>query len=231
MTLCKIEELSVYHPPKVINNELVASKLNLKNEFIKGATLERLFGIKERRYADKDVQVSDLATKAALPIVEKIGRENIDFLIFASACQDLIEPATCNIIKASDDESGIHFQKFLTRGSHWELCTIKGGGSMFPQDVTKNYFEGKTAELKDVLLTEAKTFTLDCIEKGGWKIEDIDHLVTHQVSLQSFEVICQSLGIPLSKNISVFEEYGNTAGSAIPLSLHFSKKWADDYRR
>ena len=108
----------------------------------------------------------------------------------------------------------------MTRGSHWELCTIKGGGSMFPQDVTKNYFEGKTAELKDVLLTEAKTFTLDCIEKGGWKIEDIDHLVTHQVSLQSFEVICQSLGIPLSKNISVFEEYGNTAGSAIPLSLH-----------
>lgn len=54
---------------------------------------------RERRFAAKHEQVSDLVVQAAKPILERFSGQNVEFLIFASACADLIEPATCNIVQ------------------------------------------------------------------------------------------------------------------------------------
>ncbi len=262
-------------------------------------SLQRLFGIKERRFAGAAEQVSDMAVSAARPILADIGANNIDFLIFAAASSDLIEPATANIVQhklglhcpvmdvknacnsfvsglmtassfiaagmyqnilvvngeklsdairfqvedeaqlrkclaayslgdagaaalvtESNDESGFHFQKFKTFGEHWELCTIKGGGSLYPHDLDKHYFEGQTQALKTVLTGVAAIFFKECLDEAGWKSSEVLHLFTHQVSAESTRLISVQSGIPLSRVEDIFPQFGNTAAASIPLAMH-----------
>ncbi|MEM9986142.1 MAG: ketoacyl-ACP synthase III, partial [Bacteroidota bacterium] len=218
MSRAYIKDLAVYLPEQVVDNEEVEARINRVSALMPAGVLQKLFGIQERRQAKEDEQVSDLAAKAACELLQRHPEEEIDFLIFASACSDLIEPATANIVQhkldlhcpamdmknacnsfvsammaadamiqagfyrrilvvsgekpsdsinyqvrdldhlkralaaftlgdagaaaileASPNESGIVYQKFLTAGQHWPLCTIPGGGSMYPHDASKNY--------------------------------------------------------------------------------------------
>jgi 3-oxoacyl-[acyl-carrier-protein] synthase-3 len=258
-----------------------------------------MFGVKERRYADAKTQVSDLAANAARKIVDKYGKDHFDCLIFASACSDLIEPATANIVQdklglncpafdvknacnsfvtalqiahafvvsgtyksvliatgeklsncikldinsdedltdrlaafsfgdagsavlveASANESGLVFQRFKTTGKHWALCTIQGGGSMFPFEPEKNYFKGKTSELSEVMFEEGAEFVAGCFADAGWKMNDVDHFITHQVSDRTFEQVAAFFNIPEERFHKVISEHGNTAAASIPLALH-----------
>ena len=298
MSTIAIKDISIYHPETSVDNKSIASMVNKNVSYLGEGVLQKLFGIKNRRFAKREEQVSDLACKAALPILEKMDKEEIDFLIFASACADLIEPATCNIIQQklgltcpaidiknacnsflsaihtatafiesgiyknvlivngeklsdainfnienkehlqaslaafslgdagaaaliskSENKKGIVFQKFLTKGKFWDLCTIKGGGSMFPHDASKNFFQGKTSEMRGIFEKEVKDFAFECFDEAGWQPEELDHLITHQVSNHTFDIICKSLGVDKKINISVFEDFGNTAAASIPMAL------------
>jgi 3-oxoacyl-[acyl-carrier-protein] synthase-3 len=58
-------------------------------------------GVRSRRVAAESVQCSDLAADAARKALAQagVGVEDVDVLIFAAAGQDLIEPATANIVQ------------------------------------------------------------------------------------------------------------------------------------
>src|SRR6185437_1487240 len=58
-------------------------------------------GIRSRAVADEGVNCSDLAASAAVRVLRKTGTrpDEVDLLIFASASQDLLEPATANIVQ------------------------------------------------------------------------------------------------------------------------------------
>lgn len=302
MIRSKISEIAAYLPEQRVSNKELMDAVNQKKTFLPDGVLERLFGIQERRFAAKNEQVSDLAVQAALKIIDKVGREKIDLLIFAAACSDLIEPATSNIVQsklglrcpcmdlknacnsmvtamhtadafikagiyknilivngeklsdainyaikdmdhlkramasftlgdagaaiimsASDDESGLYHQEFMTEGNHWELCTIQGGGSMFPHDKSKLYFEGKTTELKEAMIVHSKDFVLKAFERSDWAIDSINHIFTHQVSNQTFKVIAENTGLDKEKFVNTFEKYGNTAAASIPLSIVYAR--------
>ncbi len=298
MIRTKIADVCTYLPKRLVSNTEIESLVNFRTQLLPTNGLERLFGIQERRFAAKDEQVSDLATQAAKPIIERFGRQNIEFLIFASACADLIEPATCNIVQhklglqcpamdvknacnsfvsglmtasslivagicdnvlvvtgekpsdairfdfenasqmgpylagftfgdagaaalvtVSEDDSGFHFQRLMTKGEHWELCTVKGGGSLFPHNAEQNFFEGKMVELKDVLATEARHFFRTCLKEADWQPDEIKHLFTHQVSTSTIHTISEITGVPMSRIEPIFQSYGNTVSASIPLAL------------
>ena len=64
--------------------------------------IETMSGISQRRVASDDIQCSDLAAAACRKVLEKtnVSRNDIDLLIYASACQDLVEPATSHIVQS-----------------------------------------------------------------------------------------------------------------------------------
>lgn len=298
----KIAAVSHYLPENIVSNKNFNERQKGFGKNIQPEIMQKIFGIEERRFAHIDEQVSCMAAKAAEPIVKKVGKKNIDLLIFAAACSDLIEPATSNIVQyklglecpvmdiknacnsfvtaiqvasafmksgmyknilitngeklsdsinyhiesqeqlqkhlaafsfgdagtsillsPSENGSGVHFQKFLSIGKHWELCTIKSGGSMFPHDLSKTYFEGHTSKLKDVILLEAKEFIQSCFKESGWTGEDIDYLFTHQVSVDSIKIVSDATGVPLDKCVNIFPKYGNTAAASIPLSISLNQ--------
>lgn len=304
MTRVKIGAVSSYFGnTSRVSNEEIEFRLNNTKRLLPAGVLERLFGVKNRFYANAGTQCSDLAAGAARSILENIDPKSIDCLIFAAASSDLIEPATANIVQvklglscpvfdlknacnsfvsamqiassliksgeynrvlitngeilqnaitfdiadnnelmkrlasftlgdagtaalleASDDESGIIYHDMRSLGEYWELCVIPGGGSMFPQDCSKHFFEGKTTELRDVFIREKGEMFEKCFRETGYTRDDIDHFFIHQVSKGMVKAMADDLNIPIEKLHCIIEEYGNTAAASIPLSLDLAVK-------
>ncbi|GAA2093820.1 3-oxoacyl-ACP synthase III family protein [Actinomadura alba] len=67
-----------------------------------GGIVERMTGIRVRHVARDDEQASDLAVAAAGKLLanEGVAAEQLDLLVFGSASQDLVEPATAHIVAA-----------------------------------------------------------------------------------------------------------------------------------
>jgi 3-oxoacyl-[acyl-carrier-protein] synthase III len=63
--------------------------------------VEATTGVKTRRVAPDGVEASDLAAGAAVRVLRQTGTapDDVDLVIFASASQDLFEPATANILQ------------------------------------------------------------------------------------------------------------------------------------
>ncbi len=64
--------------------------------------LERFTGVRGVHVRDEDQQASDLAVAAAAKVLASAGTgiKEVDLLLFASSCQDLLEPATAHIVAA-----------------------------------------------------------------------------------------------------------------------------------
>jgi 3-oxoacyl-[acyl-carrier-protein] synthase-3 len=63
--------------------------------------VQLMTGVKERRFAPPGVYNSDLAAQAARAVLARTATppERVDLLIYAAAGQDLMEPATANIVQ------------------------------------------------------------------------------------------------------------------------------------
>jgi 3-oxoacyl-(acyl-carrier-protein) synthase III len=296
-----ISDLAVYLPKRLVSNHELESQIKVCGKPMRNGILENLFGSRERYFADKNTQVSDLAANAGQLIVKRTNRK-IDLLIFAAASSDLIEPATSNIVQQKigltcpvmdvknacnsvttaiqtatafvssgmynnvlivngeklsevinfnprDNEhlmncfagyslgdagaailisdkggSPIHFQRAISWGEHWGLCTVKGGGSQSFRNAESYYFEGKTTEMRKVFTKKALPYIKSALDQSEWKMEDVDCLITHQVSKATVEYIANTLDVPLEKCINVFDLYGNTAAASIPLAMNYAVK-------
>jgi 3-oxoacyl-[acyl-carrier-protein] synthase III len=64
--------------------------------------VSRLTGVRRIHVADDDQQASDLAVAASRTVLDRAGlrADDVDLLLFASATQDMIEPATSHIVAA-----------------------------------------------------------------------------------------------------------------------------------
>jgi 3-oxoacyl-(acyl-carrier-protein) synthase III len=303
-TRVKISHVSSYFDTTSrVDNGEIERRVNHDKTLLPPGVLDRLFGVRNRFFANDGVQCSDLAAGAARKILQETDAKSIDCMIFAAASSDLIEPATANIVQvklgldcpvfdvknacnsfvsamqvaasfvksgqykkvlitngeilqnaitynitdnadlmkriasftlgdagtaaileASDDESGIIYHDMRSLGEYWELCVIPGGGSMFPQDCSKHFFEGKTAELRDVFIREKGEMFEKCFRETGYTRDDIDHFFIHQVSKGTVKAMADDLNIPIEKFHCIIEEYGNTAAASIPLSIDLALK-------
>ena len=97
-----IEGMGYVIPDRVIKTSWIEEQLApvYKQVGAPAGFIERLTGIKEHRWWDDGVWVSDGAAMAGEETLKKtnIGREEIQCLINASVCRDYIEPATASIV-------------------------------------------------------------------------------------------------------------------------------------
>jgi acyl-CoA:acyl-CoA alkyltransferase len=93
-----LRDIAVYLPDRIVQNAEIEQKIAENFSGLEPGMLERILGIKTRRFASTEMQVSDLACAAASQILAKHDAQ-IDLLIFAAASSDLIEPATAAIIQ------------------------------------------------------------------------------------------------------------------------------------
>jgi 3-oxoacyl-[acyl-carrier-protein] synthase III len=100
----------------------------------------------------------------------------------------------------------------LTDSGSVELC--QGDGS------TNGLMMETDSEL---LLKAGVKLSIENWEKArsvlGWKNEDVDKIIPHQVGTAHRLAMLTQLGLPLDRDFQTFEQFGNTGSAALPLTL------------
>ncbi|MER6170624.1 ketoacyl-ACP synthase III [Streptosporangium sp. NPDC001681] len=90
----RITGVATYLPERTMSSADVERRIEGYVPY--GGVVERLTGIRRRHVARDDQQASDLAAEAA----RGLDHSDVDLLVFASASQDMVEPATAHIVAA-----------------------------------------------------------------------------------------------------------------------------------
>ena len=94
----RIAGLEVYVPPARLDTDAVEQRIvELSPGFrIPKGLISRVTGIRSRSVMAESEQASDLAVNAAAKVLASCGLQapDVDLLVFASASQDMVEPAT-----------------------------------------------------------------------------------------------------------------------------------------
>lgn len=56
----------------------------------------------------------------------------------------------------------------------------------------------------------------------GWKPDDVDGLVAHQIGKKYFAQLADIVGVPVEKCTKTFDKYGNLASASIPVNLYLN---------
>lgn len=91
-----------YLPERIVRSEWIEDRLGLQKRFgIPCGLIEKLTGVRERRYAASGETSSDLAARAAEIALKQAGlaAPDLDTVIFAAASHDISEPATANLLQ------------------------------------------------------------------------------------------------------------------------------------
>ncbi|MHA7135521.1 3-oxoacyl-ACP synthase III family protein [Oerskovia turbata] len=249
--------------------------------------VSRLTGVKRVHVLPDDWDASDLAVAAAAELLAAQGltAQDVDLLIFASASQDMVEPATCHIVAAKlgvrapvmdvknacnsvlnaievaealiatgrygtvliacgeapsravrwdvpdratyrlsapgytmsdagaavllrrapepvagqgtgagagaaaapDSRTraprGILASAFGAESTHWDVGMLPGGGTAFPRDTERSYFEIDGARLRDAFLALGPGVILDALDRAGLTWDDVALVAVHQVAV------------------------------------------------
>jgi len=97
-----IKGLAHVDAPHVITSAALEDKLApaIQKFGLRPQIIQELTGIKERRFWDKDVQPSEVATQAGIKAIENAGisKDKIGILINTSVCKDFIEPSVASLV-------------------------------------------------------------------------------------------------------------------------------------
>lgn len=92
-----------YLPDRVVTTDEVVRRVNEESgrSVLSGRLIRMFSGVEERRHAPDGTTSSELAAWAGKQALEAAGcgPEDIDLLIFSGVTQDMIEPATANIVQ------------------------------------------------------------------------------------------------------------------------------------
>jgi 3-oxoacyl-[acyl-carrier-protein] synthase-3 len=104
-----LESLAYARPPEVISSDELELRLRPVYERLKlpFGRLELMTGIKERRFWPSDHRASAASAEAGLSALDRSGieRDEVEVLIHASVCRDMLEPATAAFVHK---ELGLH---------------------------------------------------------------------------------------------------------------------------
>jgi len=91
-----------YVPERIVTSEYIEKKIGFEEKFnMPLGSIEKISGVRERRYVTGNQVSSDMAYEASKIAMERAGvtPEELDVVIFASASHDIAEPATANILQ------------------------------------------------------------------------------------------------------------------------------------
>ncbi|MFJ2297197.1 3-oxoacyl-ACP synthase III family protein [Oerskovia paurometabola] len=287
--------------------------------------VSRLTGVQQVHVLPDDWNASDLAAAAAAKLLAAQGLDarDVDLLIFASASQDMVEPATSHIVAArlgvrapvmdvknacnsvlnaievaealvatgrygtvliacgeapsravrwdvpdratyllsapgytmsdagaavlvrrapqpvvgtsgdgaSDDgasgdgasgdapPAGILASAFGAESTHWDVGMLPGGGTAFPRDLDRTYFEIDGSRLRDAFLALGPGVILEALDRAGLTWDDVALVAVHQVAVAYLADVHEALGLPEGRTIVTVAEHGNVASATLPLQL------------
>lgn len=105
-----------------------------------------------------------------------------------------------------------------------DLISIPGGAAARPPSPytltqREHFLHMDGRQVFKLAVQSMEQVARDTLERVGWSIEDLDHVVLHQANRRILNAVCERLGIPDSKRPTNLSRVGNTGAASIPLLL------------
>jgi len=127
------------------------------------------------------------------------------------------------ITRSKPEEGRIIATSFESYGTEWRLGVVMAGGTMYWRkpivDQGLTYFLSDSEKILKLALKKIPPVMLKVLKDAGWRREDIDLVLGHQVTVKIIKDILDAAGIPFEKTIVTVDRYGNTASATIPITM------------
>jgi 3-oxoacyl-[acyl-carrier-protein] synthase-3 len=128
------------------------------------------------------------------------------------------------LVRDENTDRGILSTHIRSDGNAWDLITIPGGGTLYPQSEQTlaeglNYIHMQGRETFKLAVKNIAGVSAEALEANGLKVEDVDHLVSHQANSRIIQAVVDRLKFPEEKVHINLDRYGNTSAASIPITL------------
>lgn len=128
------------------------------------------------------------------------------------------------LLAPTEREAGLVGSHLASKGEHYDLITIPGGGSRKPfsairdpREVLMVMNDGKAVYAGAVaIMTESAQKAL---AKAGIAASDVDHFIPHQANARMMTTIAHQLAVPSERLRSTIADFGNSSAATIPFTL------------
>lgn len=105
-----------------------------------------------------------------------------------------------------------------------DLIRIPGGAAARPASPytltqREQFLRMEERQLFKLAVQALEQVAKDTLEKVGWRIEDVDHLIVHQANRRILNAVADRLGVPSEKVPTNLARTGNISAASIPLLL------------
>ncbi|MFG2328467.1 beta-ketoacyl-ACP synthase III [Streptomyces sp. NPDC048604] len=124
----------------------------------------------------------------------------------------------------SDEPGAIGHVVLGSDGERSDLITVEAGGSRQrssgrPATPEQAYFRMQGREVFRHAVERMTMAATAAVDAAGWRLDDVDRLITHQANARITSVIASELGIPPERRAQNIEQVGNTAAASLPVLL------------
>lgn len=133
----------------------------------------------------------------------------------------------------SDEGDQVRSVQFGADGANYEHIIVPGGGfrSYWNQELFESSTDDKGEERRPIDLIvrgpEILSFSMkrvpplvkDLLAQASWERDDVDAFAFHQANRFILNFLARRMKVPPEKMLMSIEEYGNTVGASIPLTM------------
>lgn len=124
------------------------------------------------------------------------------------------------VMVSASRKSSVLYSKLQSYGEHWDLAAFLGGGSMYPNDVTKMRIAGDGTRLKQAFLDLGDSHVQAAVVGAGLsKVTDLAGVFMHQVAGAFNSETLDMLSIPPDMVYKTIDKYGNLASASLPVAI------------
>lgn len=133
------------------------------------------------------------------------------------------DAGSATLLERRDPDGDVADWSFVlhTDGSGSEDLIIRGGGfrDRFSTDARQHYVAMNGSNVFNFTIRVIPPLIRDTLQLGGVTAEDIDYFVFHQSNRFIMNHLVKKLGLPTERAPIILEEFGNTGGPSVPLTI------------
>lgn len=114
---------------------------------------------------------------------------------------------------------GILASAFAAESVHWDVGMLPGGGTAFPRDLERTYFEIDGSRLREAFAALGPGVIVDALERAGLTMDDVALVAVHQVAVAYLAELHEAFGLPQDRTVVTVAEHGNVASVSLPLQV------------